>query len=107
MVIFVEVLGCVLILRRIATTDVSAAKAEAQVNPCVPCFYAVFANVLARGLDFDLIEVGASVVHFASPKGYALGSSDYGHLTKVQLSAKTGSLCFTIVRRGFFIRASS
>lgn len=68
MVIFVEVFGCVLILRGIATTHIPADETEAEVNPCVAHLYALFADVLAGGLDFDLIEVGASVVHFSFSK---------------------------------------
>lgn len=65
MVVPVEVLGCVFILRRIATPNMPASKTETQVNPSVAGLYAVFADMLAGGLDFDLIEVRASVVHFA------------------------------------------
>lgn len=65
MVIFMKMLGGVLILRRIATTDISADKAETQVNPSITHFYALFANVLGGRPDFDLVEMGASIVHMS------------------------------------------
>jgi hypothetical protein len=68
MVIFVEVFGGVLVLRRIATTDTPAGKTKAQMDPCIARLHALFTNMLAGRLDFDLIQMGASVMHFASPK---------------------------------------
>ncbi|MGC2449893.1 MAG: hypothetical protein WA477_19755 [Candidatus Sulfotelmatobacter sp.] len=66
MVIFVEVFGRVFIPRGITTTHMPTDEAKAQVNPGVADLYAFFADVRAGGLDLDLIEVGASVVHFSS-----------------------------------------
>ncbi len=73
MVIFVEMFGCVLVLRGIATTYMPADETKAQVNPAVAGLYAFFADVLAGGPDFNLIEVGASVVHFASSESWCAG----------------------------------
>jgi hypothetical protein len=49
--------GGMLILRRIAATDVAAGHAHAEVNPGVAEFYAFFADVRVGGGDFDLIEM--------------------------------------------------
>ncbi len=53
----VEVLGGVLILRRIATADVTALQTEAQMHPCVAGFDVVFANVLIGSGKSDPIEM--------------------------------------------------
>ncbi len=67
MVVFVEMLGCVLVLRRVATANMSADKAQAQVNPTIAHLYTLFADMLGGGSYFDLVEVSASVVHFGLP----------------------------------------
>ena len=54
-----EVLGCVLVLRRIAATHASALQAKPQVDPCVSGFDAVFTDVFVCALEFDLIEMSA------------------------------------------------
>jgi hypothetical protein len=79
-----KMFGGVLVLRRIATTDISADKTEPQVNPSITHLYAFFANVLGGRPDFDLVEVGAAIVHMISPNTAAFRSSDFSHLTKVQ-----------------------
>jgi hypothetical protein len=53
----VKVFGCMLVLRGIAAADVAAYHAQAQVNPGVAHFYALFADVCFGGGDFDLIEM--------------------------------------------------
>ena len=60
---FLEVLGSVFVLRRVATPYVAAREAQAQVNPSVTHLHAFFADMLAGCLDFNLIEVCASVMH--------------------------------------------
>jgi hypothetical protein len=60
---FLEVFGGVLILGRIAAAHMSAAQAQAQVNPAVACFNAFLANVFVGFLDLDLVQVGAFVRH--------------------------------------------
>ena len=58
-----EVLGRVLVFRRIAATYVSAGQTEPQVDPGVPQLHTLFADVLVGGSDFDLISMFA--VHFS------------------------------------------
>jgi len=78
-----EVLGGVFILGRIATTHMPAGKTQAQVNPGVASFHAVFANVLIRFSDLDLVQVRAFICHPSSPlKRFFLRSSDHRHVTK-------------------------
>jgi hypothetical protein len=60
---FLEVLGRMLVFRRVATAYVAAREAQAQVNPSVAHLHAFFADMFAGCLDFDLIEVCASVAH--------------------------------------------
>jgi hypothetical protein len=59
----VEMLGCVLVLGRVATTNVSATQAQAQVNPRVAGFDTVLTHMLIGFSDFDLIKVGAFFWH--------------------------------------------
>jgi len=63
----VIVLGRMFILGRITTTDVAAGQAKAQMNPSVPGFHTVFADVLVRFFNFDLIQVRAFICHSSSP----------------------------------------
>jgi hypothetical protein len=62
-----EVFGGVLVLRRITASHMPAGHAHAKVNPSVADFYAVFANVLVRGCDLDLIQMLALFWHFYLP----------------------------------------
>jgi hypothetical protein len=62
-----EVLSCVLVLGRIATTYMAAGQAQAQVNPGVAGFHAFFADVYVRFLNLDLIQVRAFLCHRSSP----------------------------------------
>ncbi len=82
MMIFMEMLGGVLILGRVATPDLSASQAHPQVDPSVPELHAFFADMFARIPDFDLIEVRAFFRHRALQIFAASGSSDQGHVTK-------------------------
>ena len=42
----VKVLSCVLVLRRIAATNVPALETQAQMHPCISCFDTIFADML-------------------------------------------------------------
>jgi hypothetical protein len=77
-----EMLRGMFILGRIATAHVPAGKAQAQVNPGIPGFHAVFAYMLAGLLDLDLIEMGAFVSHWVLQVTMTFGASDLGHVTK-------------------------
>src|SRR5262249_9346627 len=55
----VEVLGGVLVLRRIAAADVAAGEAEPEVDPAVPHLEALLATVGVRGDVADLVQVVA------------------------------------------------
>jgi hypothetical protein len=63
MVRFVEMLGRMLVLGRVATANVSASEAKAQVNPRVARLGTVLTDMLIRFSDFDLIEVGTIFWH--------------------------------------------
>jgi hypothetical protein len=63
-----EVFCGVPIFRRIATTDLSADEAHAEVDPFVACFGAFFTHMLVGFSDFDLIEVGTWLCHVFSSK---------------------------------------
>ena len=54
-----KVLGGVLVLGRIAATNVTAFQAEPQMHPCVSGFDALFTDVFVCALEFDLIEMSA------------------------------------------------
>jgi hypothetical protein len=58
-----KMLGSVLVFRRVATPNVSACKAHAQVNPRITELHAFFADVLGGRGHFDLIEVSAGLSH--------------------------------------------
>ncbi|MCU1304189.1 MAG: hypothetical protein JWQ87_4473 [Candidatus Sulfotelmatobacter sp.] len=53
----VKVFGGVLVLRRVAATDVAADHAQAEVDPAVAHFYALFADAGSGGLDLNVIEM--------------------------------------------------
>jgi hypothetical protein len=57
----VKVFGGVLVLGRIATADVAATHAQAQVDPFVAHLQALFTAVSVRLDVVNLIEVGAAV----------------------------------------------
>jgi hypothetical protein len=54
-----KMLGRVLVLRGIATPDVTAFQTEPEMNPRVAGFYAILANVLAGARYLNLIQVRA------------------------------------------------
>jgi hypothetical protein len=58
-----KVLSRVLVLRGIATCYVTADEAEAEMNPGVAYLEAVFAALLVRVFEFDLIEMSAIFSH--------------------------------------------
>ena len=60
---FVEMLGGVLVLGRVATSYMSTAEAQAQVDPCVSRLNAFFTDMLIGFCDFDLVQVGACFRH--------------------------------------------
>jgi peptidoglycan/LPS O-acetylase OafA/YrhL len=53
----VEMFGGMLVLRGIAATHVAAYHAQAQVNPFIAHFDALFTDARVGGRDLDLIEV--------------------------------------------------
>jgi len=59
----VKMLGGVLVLRRVATTDTPADEAHTQVDPRVASPNAVLTNMLVGFSYFDLIEVGTFFWH--------------------------------------------
>ena len=61
----VKVLGGVLARRVVATADVAAGEAEAEVHPCVAQFHAVFANVLIGCCELNFVCVLA--FHLVTP----------------------------------------
>jgi hypothetical protein len=52
-----EVFGSMFVFGRIAASHVAAFHAQAQVDPGVAGFHALFADVLVGGSDFDLIQM--------------------------------------------------
>lgn len=54
-----EVLGRVLILRRVAAADVAAFETEPQMNPGIARFHAILTNVLVGLRHVNLIRVFA------------------------------------------------
>jgi hypothetical protein len=61
-------LGRVLVLRRIATADMSADHAHSQVDPRIADLDAVLADMLAGLFYLDLIEMSALAGHLVPPK---------------------------------------
>jgi hypothetical protein len=57
MVHMVEMLGSVLVLRRVATPYTSAHHAQAQMNPGIAKLYALFANMRLGRRNLDLIQM--------------------------------------------------
>jgi hypothetical protein len=65
-----EVLGGMLVLRGIATADLPALQAHAEVDPGIPCFYALFTDVLIGVFNLDVVEMGALLRHRGPPSWY-------------------------------------
>jgi hypothetical protein len=64
---FVEVLGGVLVLGRVATTNVAASEAQTQVDPCIASFDTVLTHMFIGFSYLDLIKVGAFFRHRFPP----------------------------------------
>src|SRR5216684_6270648 len=60
---FVKVFGGVLVLGRVATTDIAADEAHAQMDPGIAELHAILTNMLVRFSYFDLIKVGTFFCH--------------------------------------------
>ncbi len=58
-----EMLCGVPVFRGVTTADVPAGETQAQMNPRVTCFHAVFANMLRGLANLDLIEMRAFISH--------------------------------------------
>ena len=58
-----EVFRRMLVFRRIATSDVAADQAHAQVDPAISHLYALFANMLGGLRKFDFVEMSTSRSH--------------------------------------------
>ena len=63
----VKVLGGMLVLGRIATSDVAALQAHAKVDPRVAGLDAVFTDVLVSFCELYLVEMIASGGHIDTP----------------------------------------
>jgi hypothetical protein len=64
-----SMLGCMTVLGRVATSDMSAIGAHAQVHPTVAGFYAVFADVFRGLCDSQVVEVTAFRAIHVGPSG--------------------------------------
>src|SRR5918997_5146636 len=85
----VEVPGCVLVLARIATSDVSAREALAQVDPRVAHLETLLAALRGRGYVFvDLIRVSAllALEHPREPPHHAGAVSSLAPLASSDLT---------------------
>jgi hypothetical protein len=60
---FMEMLGSVFVFGRIATTDMTANQAQAQVNPSVAGFDAFLTHMLGGFSEFNLVKVRTLVCH--------------------------------------------
>lgn len=63
MLSFVKMLGCMLILGRVATADVPANKAHAEVDPLIASLHTVLTYMLVGLSNLDLIKVGTLFRH--------------------------------------------
>jgi hypothetical protein len=63
---FVEMLGRVLVLGRVAAANVPATETQTQVNPRIASLRALLTHVFTGFSDFDLIKVGAFFCHRSS-----------------------------------------
>jgi hypothetical protein len=74
---FVEMLGGVLVLGRVATANVPASEAQTQVNPRIAGLGALLTHMFIGFSYLDLIKVGAFFWHrFLLTKGILKTSSD-------------------------------
>jgi hypothetical protein len=60
---FMEVLGGMLVLRRVAAANMAAYETQTQVNPRVAGLNAVLTDMFVGFSDFDLIKVGTLFRH--------------------------------------------
>jgi hypothetical protein len=64
---FVEMLGRVLVLGRVATANVPASEAQTQVNPSIAGFGTILTHMFIGFSYLDLIKVGAFFWHRYPP----------------------------------------
>jgi hypothetical protein len=67
----VEVFGGVFVFGGVAAADVSAGKAEAQMDPTIAHFEALFAAFCFGLYLFDLIEMRALIGHGLLPEAFS------------------------------------
>jgi len=60
---FMEMIGGVLVLGRVATPDVPANQAQTQMNLSIAHFHAFLAQVLVCYRELDLVQVAAFLWH--------------------------------------------
>jgi hypothetical protein len=65
---FVEVLGRVLVLGRIAATHMPARQTQAQMHPRIAHLDAFFANMYVGVLNLNLIQMRALILHSFSKR---------------------------------------
>ena len=63
-----EMLGGVLVLGGIAAADMAAGQAQAQMDPGIASFKALFAAILGSLPDLDLVEVTTPSRHVSLPR---------------------------------------
>jgi hypothetical protein len=90
-----EMFGSVVVLGRIAATDIATVGAQAQMYPGVAHLHAIFTDVLRRLGDVQMVEVAAGRgVHRANPFVEAAPEADARkkrydsvHYSRIQKSA--------------------
>ena len=98
---FVEVLGGMLVLGRIATSHVPTSQAKTQVHPGITSVHTFFAYMLAGVLDLDLVEMRALISHiFLSEEYRASASSDFRYTAMGLRHIRTAQLSLTIIAEG-------
>jgi hypothetical protein len=105
--ILVEMFGGVLVLRRVAASDLAARKAHAQVNPLVTRFNAFLTYVFGGLFDLDLVEMGAFSRHRFLQRVGTVDFRDLSHVTKGHNHITQRPLSLTMMLGGHFSRASS
>ena len=105
--IFVEVFRGVLVLRRVAASDLAARQAKAKMNPRIACFNAFFANMFGGLFHLDLVEMAAFTGHCFLQGLKSLIFRDLSHVTKGHSHITERPLSITMMLGGYFSRASS
>jgi hypothetical protein len=105
--VLVEVFGGVLVLRRVAASDIAACKAHAQMNPLVTRFNAFLTYMLAGLFDLDLVEMGAFSRHRFLQMVGTVDVRDLSHVTKGHNHITQRPLSLTMMLGGHSSRASS